>query len=118
MLVEALVTQAAVEALHEAILRRFARRYVLPLDVMPVLPGEDRIDRCTELVLDSVVLARKTGAGALGRPALVTWGCGWTARRRSSTCVWNGRQYLDSSNRNPKSTAVTRNRIESPYLQL
>ena len=43
----------------------------------------------TALMLDGVVLARKTGAGALRRPVLVAhWGCAPTARRRSSISVW------------------------------
>ena len=40
MLVEALVTQPAVEALHKAVLHRFARRDVVPLDTAILLPGE------------------------------------------------------------------------------
>jgi transposase-like protein len=45
-------------------------------------------DRYKVLMLDGVVLARKTGAGALRRPVLVALGFGPTARRRSSTSAW------------------------------
>ena len=41
--VEALVAQAAVEALDEAILHRFARRDVVPFDAALVLPGQDGV---------------------------------------------------------------------------
>jgi hypothetical protein len=40
------------------------------------------------LVLDGVVLKRKTGAGALARPVLVALGLRPDARRRSSTFIW------------------------------
>ena len=43
MLVEALVTKAAFEALDEAILHRFARRDVVPFDAMLLLPSQDGI---------------------------------------------------------------------------
>ena len=43
MLVEALVTKAAVEALDEAILHRLARRDVVPFDVTQLLPSQDGI---------------------------------------------------------------------------
>src|SRR3954451_10558052 len=43
VLVEALVAQPAVEALHEAILHRFARRDVVPFDVVLLLPSQDGI---------------------------------------------------------------------------
>jgi hypothetical protein len=39
VLVEALVTQSAVEAFHEPILHRFAGRDVVPFDVMLLLSG-------------------------------------------------------------------------------
>ena len=42
-------------------------------------------DHYRVLVLDGVVLKRKTGAGALARPVLVALGLRPTARRRSST---------------------------------
>ena len=76
-------------------------------------------DRCTELALEpSCWQARLAPA----RCAAGFWSLGLRPdgkkEIRSSTCSCNGRQYLDSSNRNPKSTAVTRNRIETPYLQL
>jgi hypothetical protein len=41
--VEAFVAQAAVEALDEAILHRFARRDVVPFDGMLLLPSQDGI---------------------------------------------------------------------------
>ena len=41
--------------------------------------------RYRQLMLDGVVLARRTGAGAIRRPVLVALGSGPTARRRSST---------------------------------
>jgi putative transposase len=44
--------------------------------------------RYKALMLDGVVLARKTGAGALRRPVLVALACGTTVRKRSSTFVW------------------------------
>ena len=43
VLVEALVTQSAVEALHEAILHRFAGRNVVPFDITFLLPGQDGV---------------------------------------------------------------------------
>ena len=43
MLVEALVPQAAVEALDEAVLHGFARRDVVPFDLSVLLPRQDRI---------------------------------------------------------------------------
>jgi hypothetical protein len=43
VLVEALVTQSAVEALHEAILHRFAGRNVVPFDITLLLPGQDGV---------------------------------------------------------------------------
>ena len=43
MLVEALVTQAAVEALDEAILHRLARGNVVPFDTVVLLPAQDRV---------------------------------------------------------------------------
>ena len=43
VLVEALVAQAAVEALHEAILHRFARCDVVPVDGMLLLPSQDGV---------------------------------------------------------------------------
>ena len=43
VLVEALVPQAAIEAFHEAILHRFARRDVVPFDGMLLLPSQDSI---------------------------------------------------------------------------
>jgi hypothetical protein len=43
VLVEALVAQTAIEALDEAILHRFARSDVVPLDAAILLPGEDRV---------------------------------------------------------------------------
>src|ERR1051325_5890330 len=42
VLVEALVTQASVEAFHEAILHRFAGRDVVPFDAVLLLPGPQR----------------------------------------------------------------------------
>ena len=45
-------------------------------------------NRYKALMLDGVVLARKTGAGALRRPVWWLWGCATTARRRSSTSAW------------------------------
>jgi putative transposase len=45
-------------------------------------------NRYQALMLDGVVLARKTGAGALRRPVLVALGLVTTARRRSSTSAW------------------------------
>ena len=39
-LVEALVAQSAVKALHEAILHRFARRKVMPINVVLLLPSQ------------------------------------------------------------------------------
>src|SRR3954468_1212008 len=43
VLVEALVTQSAVEALHEPILHRFAGRNVVPFDITLLLPGQDGV---------------------------------------------------------------------------
>lgn len=43
VLVEALVAQAAVEALDEAILHRFARRNVVPFDTTLLLPRQDGV---------------------------------------------------------------------------
>ena len=43
MLVQALVPQLAVEALHEAVLLRLARRDVVPFDATLLLPGEDGV---------------------------------------------------------------------------
>lgn len=43
VLIEALVAEPAVEALHEAILHRSARRDVMPFDGAFLLPGQDRI---------------------------------------------------------------------------
>src|SRR4051794_40685208 len=43
VLVEALVTQSAVEALYEAILHRFAGRNVVPFDITLLLPGQDGV---------------------------------------------------------------------------
>jgi hypothetical protein len=43
VLVKALVPQAAVEVLHEAILHRFAGCDVVPFDGMLLLPGQDRV---------------------------------------------------------------------------
>src|SRR6266478_10033295 len=43
VLVEALVTQTAVEALYEAILHRFAGRDVVPFDTVVLLPAQDRV---------------------------------------------------------------------------
>ena len=43
VLVEALVAQPAVEALHEAILHRFARCDVVPFDAAFLLPRQDRV---------------------------------------------------------------------------
>ena len=43
VLVEALVAQPAVEALHEAILHRFTRRDVVPFDLVLLLPGQDGV---------------------------------------------------------------------------
>src|ERR1700761_1965872 len=41
MLVETLVAQAAIEALDEAVLGRFARHDVVPFDATLFLPGQD-----------------------------------------------------------------------------
>mgnify|MGYP003346125094 FL=1 len=43
MFVETFVTQAAVEGFDEAVLRRFPRRDVMPLDLALFLPAEDRM---------------------------------------------------------------------------
>ena len=43
VLVEALVAQAAIEALHEGILHRFARCDVVPFDTALLLPGQDGV---------------------------------------------------------------------------
>ena len=43
VLVEVFVAEASVEALHEAILNRFARRDVVPFDGMPLLPSQDSV---------------------------------------------------------------------------
>ena len=43
VLVEALVAQPAVEALHEAILHWFARRDVVPFDAALLLPNQDGV---------------------------------------------------------------------------
>jgi hypothetical protein len=43
VLVEAFVAQAAVEALHKAILHRFARRDVVPFDGVLLLPSQNGI---------------------------------------------------------------------------
>ena len=43
MFVEALVAQAAVEALDEAILHGFAWRDVVPFDTAVLLPGQDGV---------------------------------------------------------------------------
>jgi transposase-like protein len=40
------------------------------------------------LMLDGVVLARKTGAGAIRRPVLVALGLRLDGKRRSSTSAW------------------------------
>ena len=40
MLVQALIPQLAIEALHEAVLLRLARRDVVPLDAIPLRPLE------------------------------------------------------------------------------
>ena len=45
-------------------------------------------DHYPVLMLDGVVLARKTGLGALRRPVLVALGLHRTAKRRSSTTAW------------------------------
>src|SRR5437588_10382429 len=45
MLVEALVAEAAVEALHEPVLLRLARRDVLPGHAAVLLPAQDRMRR-------------------------------------------------------------------------
>src|SRR5262245_40853691 len=45
VLVEALVAQPSVEALHKAVLHRFTRRDVVPFDVVFLLPGQDSV-RC------------------------------------------------------------------------
>ena len=42
-LVEQLVPHSAVEALHEAVLHRLARRDVVPLDPALLLPLQDRV---------------------------------------------------------------------------
>jgi transposase-like protein len=51
-------------------------------------------NRYQALMLDGVVLARKTGAGALSVRSWWLWGCGLTARRRSSIFVWPARKAL------------------------
>ena len=43
VLVETLVAQSAVEAFDEAILHRFARCNVMPLDTPILLPGQDSV---------------------------------------------------------------------------
>ena len=43
MLVQALVTQPADEALGKAILHRLARRDVMPVNAALLLPGQDRV---------------------------------------------------------------------------
>ena len=43
VLIEALVAQATVEALHEAILDRFARCDVVPFNTAFLLPGQDGV---------------------------------------------------------------------------
>src|SRR6266404_859720 len=43
VLVEALVTQTAVEALYEAILHGFAGGNVVPFDTVVLLPAQDRV---------------------------------------------------------------------------
>jgi len=43
MLVQALVAQATVEALDEAILHRLARCNVVPLDATLLLPGQNGV---------------------------------------------------------------------------
>ena len=45
-------------------------------------------DHYPVLMLDGVVLSRKTGLGALRRPVLVALGFMGTAVRRSSTTAW------------------------------
>jgi hypothetical protein len=45
MLVEALVAEAAVEALHEPVLLRLARRDVMPGHAVFLLPAQDRVRR-------------------------------------------------------------------------
>lgn len=45
VLVEAFVAQASVEALHEAVLHWLARRNVMPVDGMVLLPFEDGVRR-------------------------------------------------------------------------
>jgi transposase-like protein len=45
-------------------------------------------ERYRVLMLDGVVLARKTGAGAIRRPVLVAWAYAATVRRKSSISTW------------------------------
>ena len=45
-------------------------------------------DSYSVLMLDGVVLSRKTGAGALRRPVLVALGLGPDGKKRSSTSAW------------------------------
>jgi len=49
-------------------------------------------NRYQALMLDGVVLARKTGAGRSGARSWWPWDCGLTAARRSSTSAWPARK--------------------------
>ena len=59
------------------------------------------------LILDGVVLKRKTGFGSLRRPVLVALGRGPTAGRKSSTSAWPPRRARSNGNGfSPTSTAA------------
>jgi transposase-like protein len=51
-------------------------------------------ERYRALMLDGVVLARKTGAGAIRRPVLVALVCAATVRRKSSISTWRRARAL------------------------
>src|SRR5581483_1035107 len=56
-------------------------------------------NRYQALMLDGVVLARKTGAGARRRPVVWPWGCAATAGRKSLISAWR-RVRAPSNGRN------------------
>jgi transposase-like protein len=67
----------------QALQNMAARMSSAQLDLRPACQN-----RYKALMLDGVVLSRKTGAGALRGPVLVALGCATTARRRSTTSAW------------------------------
>jgi len=64
-------------------------------------------NRYKALMLDGVVLSRKTGAAPCAGRFWLPWGCATTARRRSSTSAWRrAKAPPNGRNSSPISTAV------------